>query len=195
MDQFTLNRKDIFPRKNDPSLNYIPIFDQSTTFLLGRVPLVGPISLGQIFQACGMKACDGQSMGMVHPCGAMAPPATLRAVSESSVGTELKWPFCDRCDRCGRSVSSYNVFSLIKNDKKNKRRRYWHLKVFCFFFKLDIDLESYDFVKRIHPPRKKHGTFSFVVGRRKSPKEKNQNIVSFPRHCPMRDAGENLWEH
>ena len=80
-----------------------------------------------------MKACDGQSMSMVHPCGAMALPATLRAVSESSVGTELKWPFCDRCDRCGRSVSSYNFFSLIKTDKKNKGRRYWHLTVFVFF--------------------------------------------------------------
>ena len=122
------------PQKKWPLIK-LAISDKSTTLLLGWVPLVGPISLGRSFQACGMKACDGQSMGMVHPCGAMALPATLRAVSESSVGTELKWPFCDRCDRCGRSVSSYIFFSLLKKDKKNKGRRYWHLKLFLLFFK------------------------------------------------------------
>lgn len=134
-------------------------------------------------------------MGMVHPCGAMALPATLRAVSESSVGTELKWPFCDRCDRCGAFCFFLQFFFFDK--KRTRRTKDGGIGIWKFFafFKLDIDLESYDFVKRIHPPRKKHGTFSFVVGRRKSPKEKIQNIVSFPRHCPMRDAGENLGEH
>ena len=108
------------PQKKCPLIKLYTYFDQSTTFLLGRVPIVGPQTWGEC-EACGMKACDGQSMGMVHPCGAMGPPATLRAVSESSVGTELKWPFCDRCDRCGRSVSSYIFFSLIKKGQEEQR--------------------------------------------------------------------------
>lgn len=80
-----------------------------------------------------MKACDGQSMSMVHPCGAMAPPATLRAVSESSVGTELKWPFCDRCDRCGRSVSSYYFFFFDKKGQEEQRTAVLAFDSFCFF--------------------------------------------------------------
>lgn len=113
LSQFTLNRKDIFPRKNDPSLNYIFILTNQPPSCWAGSHLWGvPFPSGEVSRPVEWRPAIGQSMGMVHPCGAMALPATLRAVSESSVGTELKWPFCDRCDRCGAFCFFLQFFFL-----------------------------------------------------------------------------------